>query len=1384
VLTAGDGDKTVYGQYRDEVGNLTETSDTITLDTTAPGVTFAINGDAPLTNNPAVNLTMTGADAAEMQFSNDGAAWSGWTAYAASYDWVLSDGDGEKTVYGQFRDEAGNLTETSDTITLDTTAPDVPVLVLEPEFTVGDANTLSWGDIGADSYDVEASTDPGFGSVDQSSGWIAATEYTFTGLSDGQTYYYRVKARDELGNETAWSGAQSSTQDASAPTSSAGPLAVYQTDLTIEVPWSGSDASSGLASVELFVNDGSGWTSAGSTTETGSPVPFSYTAAGEGTYSFYTVATDQVGLVETAPGSADAVTTVDVTGPVGTLVINGGDELTNDPEVDLTLAVTDAQDMRFSNDGSTWSDWQAYAASITWTLAAGDGAQTVHGQFRDAAGNVTEASDAITLDTTGPAAQFVINGDADLTNDPNVVLTMTATDAVQMQFSNDGAAWSGWTAYAASLDWVLAAGEGVQTVYGQFRDEAGNVTEASDTITVDTTAPGVPVMTAEPTYTAGTSNTVSWTGTGAATYQAEAATDEGFTDIQATTGWLPSTFFEFQGLADAQIYHYRVKARDDLGNESGWSGAVASTQDATAPVSTAGPLDPFQGSATFEVPWTGADATSGLASVELFVNDGSGWASAGTSTAVDPPEPFSFTASGDGQYGFYLVAHDGAGNSEGAGGTAEVSTVVDLTAPTASLVINGDEETTSTTQVLLTSTAFDANGVTGMRFTNVEADWPGGPDAWLPFAENHEWILPDGDGLHTVYAEYRDQAGNVVAASDAITLDTTPPGMPALVAEPAFTAGTQNTVEWIDSGAAGYFLQMSGDADFGDILANTGWVTTLSFTFTDLLDGQTYHFRIKAQDELENETDWAEATFSTQDASPPVSAAAPLPAYHGGADITVEWTGEDAVSGLAQVELMVNDGTGWVSAGVTTEVDPPAAFVYTTAESGTYSFHTIGTDLTGNVEAAPAEADASTIVDFSAPVAASGLDAEPGHQSIALTWVNPEEDDLAEVEVWAALWTISGGVSAYPEYDDFADAPARPASRAAAEASEEWTLVASGDPATTTFLHTEGMDTRGIYYYEVFVRDLAGNYSAPAAQGCRATNYLLGDFNNDGAINVFDITTLGATYGTDDGEPYYNAMVDVGPTDDNSGSGIPLTDSAINFEDLTIVALNYDQGKAATRVAGSEQPALTWYQADETTWILGLTEPCSSLKALRLVGQLAEQVTLTIEPGAALTDEVPFFLENIDRHGLDAGFAVLGRDAVLPVSGEILKVTTSLEVDLSGVVIQARDAENKDLAFALGAEPLLVLPQAYRLASNYPNPFNPQTTIAFDLPEPQMVRLAVYDLKGRLVRELVSEAMDAGSHTIVWSGTDRSDRRVASGVYFYQIQAGPLKATKRMMLVK
>lgn len=85
----------------------------------------------------------------------------------------------------------------------------------------------------------------------------------------------------------------------------------------------------------------------------------------------------------------------------------------------------------------------------------------------------------------------------------------------------------------------------------------------------------------------------------------------------------------------------------------------------------------------------------------------------------------------------------------------------------------------------------------------------------------------------------------------------------------------------------------------------------------------------------------------------------------------------------------------------------------------------------------------------------------------------------------------------------------------------------------------------------------------------------------------------------------------------------------------------------------------------------------------------------------------------------------------------------------------------------------------------HPNPFNPRTTLSFDLPRAEVVSLAVYDVQGRLVRVLVDHSRhDAGRHQRVWDGLDDQGQTAASGIYFYHFAAGADRRTGKLTMLK
>ena len=94
------------------------------------------------------------------------------------------------------------------------------------------------------------------------------------------------------------------------------------------------------------------------------------------------------------------------------------------------------------------------------------------------------------------------------------------------------------------------------------------------------------------------------------------------------------------------------------------------------------------------------------------------------------------------------------------------------------------------------------------------------------------------------------------------------------------------------------------------------------------------------------------------------------------------------------------------------------------------------------------------------------------------------------------------------------------------------------------------------------------------------------------------------------------------------------------------------------------------------------------------------------------------------------------------------------------------------------------LPSKIKLYPNYPNPFNPETTITYDIPVKSYVHLDIYNVLGVLTKRLVSEIKDAGSYSVPWDGTDNSGMTVSSGVYFYKLTSGTNSQINKALLVK
>ncbi len=123
--------------------------------------------------------------------------------------------------------------------------------------------------------------------------------------------------------------------------------------------------------------------------------------------------------------------------------------------------------------------------------------------------------------------------------------------------------------------------------------------------------------------------------------------------------------------------------------------------------------------------------------------------------------------------------------------------------------------------------------------------------------------------------------------------------------------------------------------------------------------------------------------------------------------------------------------------------------------------------------------------------------------------------------------------------------------------------------------------------------------------------------------------------------------------------------------------------------------------------------------------------------------------------------------------------TGTRQIELSGIVVD-RDAMEYDVT-TVGQSPV---PSGYSLWQNQPNPFNPQTTISYSIPERCRVVIDIYNVLGSHVRKLIDIDQVPGSYSLTWDGRSEFGGDMPSGVYFYRIRAGGFEQTRKMVLLK
>ncbi|MBA2689848.1 MAG: hypothetical protein H0U63_03495, partial [Burkholderiales bacterium] len=758
TLSAGNATKTVYARFRDAADNQTGTvSDSIVLDTTPISVPFVtIQADATSSATVTVNISASNIDEMNLSHLADFSAGTGWISYLGATNYTFPAGDGVRTLYAKFRKTSGAETVVvSDTYILDTMPPILPSIRVNNGAAVvnDDIVTLNLSAVDETSglAVFRINTSNSFPLATQK-GYQANDVYTLTSGDGVKTLW--VVYGDRAGNysspatvavvldETApLAGVVSLTRLDGTPITTGSTLKDGRVILT--------SSTTDLTTLEMQVTTNGSFGSMGWE-------PYNPSKVLDLTASSSTIAArvrDAAGHVTDL--LSGFIVNLDMVAPVLTMNLATVSP-TQNLVVSVNLASEASSSAQVSGDpgfgGAVWFPIQ----NTTVTLSAGDGVRTLYARARDVAGNVSDLKTVnIVVDQTPPqGANFTINAGA-ITNSRTVALTYVANDAAEVRAFEGGACGGTYGVYSANGSVALSTGgDGVKNISVQFRDTALNEVCVTKSVTLDETPPvfGFLAVNGGAGFATNRNVTVAISVTGATEMQL--SENAGFMGAS----WAPVTdaanFTLSSGEGNKTVYaRFRDAALNVLSNGGIQDSIIV---DTVAPgFNSASAL-----SITRTTSVTISLAASNADKMRLSEN-------ADFTAAVWQPFSAShvFTISNvEGAHTIYVQLADNAGNESI---VRSVGISLDLTAPDVISVALAEGALTNTEAIMVLSTVSEATAM----ILSEAADFSGA--MWKPYVAARSFTLaPGADGVRTVYAKYRDAAGNQTAVSTLnITVD-------------------------------------------------------------------------------------------------------------------------------------------------------------------------------------------------------------------------------------------------------------------------------------------------------------------------------------------------------------------------------------------------------------------------------------------------------------------------------------------------------------------------------------------------------------------------------------------------------------------------------------
>ena len=350
----------------------------------------------------------------------------------------------------------------------------------------------------------------------------------------------------------------------------------------------------------------------------------------------------------------------------------------------------------------------------------------------------------------------------------------------------------------------------------------------------------------------------------------------------------------------------------------------------------------------------------------------------------------------------------------------------------------------------------------------------------------------------------------------------------------------------------------------------------------------------------------------------------------------------------------------------------------------------------------------------------------------------------------------------------------------------------------------ESSHSASIYSQKVFVEDFTADQWCPY---CGVGSLTMNDLLEDNSDNLISIQWQAGSDSFNPDDCQYDSFANCKetrgelydiwgiPTEVFNGTGLVVGADVINdnyaiydsaYQSLVHNTTNYD-----ITIEGSKNGSTIYYSIDV------IDDDTSSMDHY-VHTFIVEDSILTTWNYQSYGDSLDF-ARNVVRHWFTDS---LDGSEIAPVQNftgyfemdsnlwdtDYIKIVAIIQNKTTNDVYQANQIKVNTFEFLETSDSVpsksSIIPVDYALHQNYPNPFNPVTLLRYDLPEYEIVNIAIYDMKGRIVKTLVNGPQPAGNRSIQWNATNDNNEPVSAGVYLCTIQAGTFNQTKKMILLK